>query len=72
MSIPAGESEGDEMTATEEARLIAYLEKQGWTPAQILDLIKGDNPLRSDPNNGAYAISEARSPNVSAFFIFFY
>ena len=30
----------EEMTGAEEARLIAYLKKQGWTSEQILNLLE--------------------------------
>lgn len=34
------QAEGQGMTATERRLLIEYLEKQGWTSAQIVDLLK--------------------------------
>ncbi len=36
----AGESEVEEMTGTEEIKLIAYLKSLGWTAEQILALIE--------------------------------
>ena len=34
------QTEEDAMSATERRLLIEYLEKQGWTSAQIVDLLK--------------------------------
>lgn len=35
-----GERKDEPMTATEEIRLIQYLENKGWTAEQILDLLE--------------------------------
>ncbi len=37
---PAGEREVEEMTGSEELKLIEYLQSKGWTAEQILELIK--------------------------------